>query len=100
MCSFLVLMSSILNYNVEDNKNKEKNTEGEGVSRLLTGTVCSAGMNVKCLEYSSIPLKHIPSEHISNIIRAVYQKFYPVEVSLQLVQDVTVTLKSSTLCVR
>ena len=37
----------------------------EGVSKLLTGTVCLAGMKVKCLEYS-VPLKYIPSEQISD----------------------------------
>jgi hypothetical protein len=39
MCYFLVLMSSLFFYNVENSKNKEKTLEWVGVSKLLTGTV-------------------------------------------------------------
>lgn len=38
MCSVIVLKSSVLIYNLESNKNKEK-PEWESVSKLLTGSV-------------------------------------------------------------
>ena len=40
MCYFIVLMSSLLFYNVENSQNKEKPLN-VGVSKLLTGTVCT-----------------------------------------------------------
>ena len=41
MCYFVVLMSSLLSYNVENRKKKERKTlEWVGVSKCLTGTVC------------------------------------------------------------
>ena len=41
MCYFIVLMSSLFFYNVENSKNKEKPLEWVGVLNLLTGTVCT-----------------------------------------------------------
>ena len=38
MCYFIVLMSSLLLYNVENSPNKEKTLEWVGVSKVLIGT--------------------------------------------------------------
>jgi hypothetical protein len=39
MCYFIVLMSSLLFYNVENSKKSRKTLEWGGVSQLLNGTV-------------------------------------------------------------
>ena len=44
MCSFVVKIYSVLTYNVEHNKSKEKKLlkKNQGVSKRLTGTVQAA----------------------------------------------------------
>ena len=46
MCYVIVLMSSLLLYNVENNKELRKNIKGVGMSKLLTGTVYSSKIDV------------------------------------------------------
>ena len=65
---------------------------------FLTGTVCLAGMKVKCLEYSSIPLKYIPSEHISS--KGCLSKVLSSGgIAAACIRHYCFILKSSTLCV-
>ena len=57
MCCFIVLIYSLLFYNVENSKNKENILEWVGVSKLLTGTVCQSIFHylIVCSPYSLLP---------------------------------------------
>lgn len=65
MCSFLISMSSVFIYNVDNNKKKKNTEEEEGVSKLLTDSVdCnSPSLNIKTLSQDCVPdVEHLAGE--------------------------------------
>jgi hypothetical protein len=74
MCYFIVLMSSLLFYNVENSKNKEI-LEWVGVSKLLTGTV-HIGI---ILPISFTHLQKLHCMHTTDVLTIKPEWFIPIK---------------------